>query len=451
MKYLLYFPILFWGLFACSPVNSYLKKGDACYQQMDYDQAATYYYNILLLDSNQVIAKEALTKTGNLVLISKFSRFGHLISENRNQEAIQQYLNNKRYFEKVKSVHVYLNWPSMYDGLFEDAKFDLVSQTLDNLKTDISQHKYDNAEQLIEQIAPFETIFANATITRLATCSDAFAKYAQQLLLQGKAYKAYQIIKKSEAFLPASPFSKSLQETVLQSLLKRIVILPIQEQVKSSGFIKIFSQTLQAQLASIQPDIIQLIPAKQIEGVLADSTRHSNQIEPISQALLKNGIQLYLQVALNEYKETAVNPSQPDSLNGYAAFSQQSQDKEKPLPVAVIRFKPVKFGSLKKLNQIDVRITYRLVDCSSQLPIVENTIALNQVDSFQSYYYNGDLNQLYEQLPQNKQMPERNLAFYEQFNLVGKPLVSLSTMQLELAQKFVDKCLEDLEIYLKQD
>ncbi len=451
MKHLFYFPIILWGLCACSPVHSYLKKGDACYQQMDYDQAATFYFNILLLDSNHSVAKEALSKTGNLVLISKFSRFGRLISENRNQEAIQQYLNNKRYFEKVKSVHVYLNWPTMYDGLFEDAKFDFVNQTIDELKLSIHQHKYDKAELLMEQVAAFEPVFVNATVTRLATCSDAFAKYAQQLLHQGKSYKAYQIIKKSETFLLSSNLSKTLLAAVLQSLTKRMVVLPIEEQIKSANFAELFSQKMQIELASIQPDIIQLIPANQIERVLADSMRRSNQIEPISKILLKNGIQLFLQIAVNEYKETSVNPSQPDSLIGYLAFIQKSQVNEKPLPVSVIRFKPVKYGSLKKLNQIEARITYRLVDCKSQLTIVENTISLNQSDSFHSYFYNGDLNQLYERLPQNNQIPERNPLFYEQFNLVAKSITELKVIRQELADMFVKRSLEDLAIYLKQD
>ncbi len=451
MKPIFFLYFLLWSLFACSPIREYQKKGDAFYQQMDYDLAATYYYNILILDSSNVVAKEALTKTGNLVLASKFSRFGNLITQNRNSEAIEQFLNNKRYYEKLKKVQVYLNWPSMYDGLFEDAKFDLITQTMEAVHSNILQNKYDKAELLLEQIAMYENVFASATVTRLRTCTDAFVKYAQQLNQQGKAYKSYQIIKKINSFLPSTPQSNSFLNSLVESLLKRMAILPIEEQVEANELAKMFASKLYKQMGSVQPDIIQLIPSNKVQSILTDSIRQTSAVETISKEMLKQGIQLYLQIAINDYKETSEMPLVPDSLIGFAAYSQQIEDKEKPLSIAVVRFKTVKYASIKKLNQITSRITYRLVDCASQMLIAENSFSLNFADSFNAYYYNGDLSNLYENLPAGNQMPERNTSFHEQFNLVNKSIKTLNVLRDELANEFVKNVIEDIQIYLKQD
>ena len=198
--------VLFFILFCfgCSPIPKYFKKGDAAYKQMDFDVAATYYYNILLVDSSNAIAKDALSKTANLVLTNKFSRFGNLVAQNRTEEALQQYQFNQKYFEKVKAVQVNLHWPSMYDGLYEEVKFEFIKKKTDEISNNLGQNKYDLAEAIIEQLALIEPIFSNATILRQELLLKAYLNYAKKLDQNNKSFKALELLKTVKTFLKSN-------------------------------------------------------------------------------------------------------------------------------------------------------------------------------------------------------------------------------------------------------
>jgi len=146
-----------------------------------------------------------------------------------------------------------------------------------------------------------------------------------------------------------------------------------------------------------------------------------------------------------------LNPKNADSIMGYEAFVQKLPAKDDGFPVSVYRFKPVKYGYVKKCNKIQSRITYRLVDCESQLTITENSIDLSVADSVESFFYSGDLKSLYKEKPVANQMPERNQAFYDQFNLVQTELTPVDELSNQLQQQLIEKCIEDIQIYLKQD
>ncbi len=445
--------VIFFILFCigCSPVPDYFKKGDAAYKQMDYDEAATYYYNILLIDSTQSIAKEALTKTANLVLTNKFSRFGNLVAQNRTEEALQQYQFNQKYFNKVKAVQVNLHWPNMYDGLYEEVKYDYIKLKTSEIGSQLSQNKYDQVEVIIEQIALIEPIFRNATILRQELLVNAYLNYAKKLDQNKKSFKALELLKLATSFLKSSQPIEQYSSELANKLKQKLAVFPIEEQVKTDNFASIFELNFLKQFNQIQPQLIEIISGNQLKKIVSDSVKNSNELNLISKSLQMAGVNLYLQIAVNEFKTTILNPKNADSIIGYEAYIQKLTAKEEAFPVSVYRFKPVKYAHLKKLNKIESRITYRLVDCVSQLTITENTISLAAADSLESYFYHGNLNMLYKEKPVSNQLPERNTDFYAQFNLVQTDLIPISELASTLQQHIIDKCLEDIQIYLKQD
>jgi hypothetical protein len=418
---------------------------------MDFDMAATYYYNILLVDSSNYIAKEALTKTGNLVLSNKFSRFGNLVAQNRTEEALQQYQFNQKYFEKVKAVQVILNWPNMYDGLFEDVKYDFIKLKTGEIGNHISQNKYDQVEAIIEQFASIEAVFANATILRQELLLNAYLNYAKKLDQNKKSFKALELLKLVQSNIKSNEAINQFLRELATKLKQKIALFPIEEQVNSGNFAGIFELNLIKSLNQNQPDLMQVIAGVQLKNCIPDSIKESNELNTISKTLKTAGINLYLQVAINEFKTTILNPKTADSIVGYEAFVQNLPSKQASFPVSVYRFKPVKYGYVKKLNKIESRITYRLVDCTSQLTITENSISQTVSDSIASYFYNGDLNKLYREKPSTNQLPERSPEFYAQFNIVQTELMPISELSIQLQEQLIEKCIEDIQIYLKQD
>ena len=437
--------------FGCSPIPHYIKKGDTAFKQMDFDAAATYYYNILLIDSSNSIAKDALSKTANLVLANKFSRFGNLVAQNRTEEALQQYQFNQKYFEKVKAVQVNLYWPSMYDGLYEEVKFEFIKKKTDEISNSLSQNKYDQAEALIEQFASIEPVFRNATILRQELLLNAYLNYAKKLDQNKKSFKALELLKTVQSFLKSNQTTDQFLVELILKIRKKLVLFPIEEQVNSGNFAGIFELNFVQALNQIQPDLMQVIAGAQVKNYLPDSIKQTNELNTISKTLKLAGVHLYLQLAINEFKTSILNPKNADSIMGYEAFVQKLPAKDDGFPVSVYRFKPVKYGYVKKCNKIQSRITYRLVDCESQLTITENLIDLSVADSVESFFYSGDLKSLYKEKPVANQMPERNQAFYDQFNLVQTELTPVDELSNQLQQQLIEKCIEDIQIYLKQD
>jgi hypothetical protein len=100
------------------------KKGVEHEQAGFYREAASYYYEALLKNDDNLDAKIGLKRTGQQVLDDKLASFMKLYEESDTESAVYAYRDAVNYFEQVKSTGVHLIFPENYHSYYQEVKRD---------------------------------------------------------------------------------------------------------------------------------------------------------------------------------------------------------------------------------------------------------------------------------------------------------------------------------------
>lgn len=106
----------------------YTKKAVKFEQAGLYEDAAEYYYQAIKKKDSNVDAKLGLRKNGQLTLDKKLSEFTLSYKQADYKKAVYNYLNAEKYYTKVKSVKVDLDFPEYYKEYYEEAKGDYLNK-----------------------------------------------------------------------------------------------------------------------------------------------------------------------------------------------------------------------------------------------------------------------------------------------------------------------------------
>lgn len=106
----------------------YTKKAVKFEQAGLYEDAAEYYYQAIKKKDSNVDAKLGLRKTGQQTLDKKLSEFTLSYKQADYKKAVYNYLNAEKYYSKVKSVKVDLDFPEYYKEYYEEAKGDYLNK-----------------------------------------------------------------------------------------------------------------------------------------------------------------------------------------------------------------------------------------------------------------------------------------------------------------------------------
>ena len=137
---------------ACTTANKLVKQGNAKAEQLQYEEASTYYYNALLRKPEHAGAKAGLSVSAQKVLDEKFVNFNKLVVENNIDEAMKAYKNAENYSNTSKSVGAPLRWPTEYDEIYIDIRAEYISKLYDEALVQMKDKRYELAEQTFERI-----------------------------------------------------------------------------------------------------------------------------------------------------------------------------------------------------------------------------------------------------------------------------------------------------------
>jgi tetratricopeptide (TPR) repeat protein len=158
LKKIVYLLLLF-SLWACDATKPFMHQAQIDMQDKNYNEAANNYYNILLLKPGNTEAKQGLKSSAQFVLDGKFEKFSQLVIENKVPDAVKQYQYNQKYYNRVKSVCAEINWPSIYNEVYEDIKDEYIAKIHYNSLELINQKKYEKAEEQFTQLAELDSTY----------------------------------------------------------------------------------------------------------------------------------------------------------------------------------------------------------------------------------------------------------------------------------------------------
>jgi tetratricopeptide (TPR) repeat protein len=166
------------------------------------------------------------------VLDGKFEKFSQLVIENNVPDAVKQYQYNQKYYNRVKSVGVDINWPSMYNEVYEDIKDEYISKLHYSSLELINEKKYEKAEEQFAQIAELDSTYKEVTVVRMSTVLEPLYQRGLRMMKNKNYKEAYFSFEKILEYDAKYKDSKSLKADALAKATITIGVLPMGNQTK---------------------------------------------------------------------------------------------------------------------------------------------------------------------------------------------------------------------------
>lgn len=446
---LVFFSILFSG---CDTSKKLVVQGNNYFLAGNFDDAANYYYNALLINPKNPEAMQALKKSANNVLTAKFSTFGKYVVENNAEGAVRQYMSCRKYYLRVQSVGVELDWPNMYNEVYEDIKNELISKQYDEGLRLMQAKKYDKAELIFSNIATIDSSYKNATVLRPHSIIEPLYKHGIKMLEAANYKEAWRDFSKVMSIDSSYKNTKKLLFETQKKASIAVGILPVQNQTQQTGFDKKLYKQIMASLLKSNHPFLQIIDSGAIEHMLNVQALHmSNIIDPESAAKAGKtiGVQFVLMTALSELNYEEIN-IRTDSTDAYLGYTETTYNKATGLPQNVTRFKKVKYADSWQKRKVHYKVYYQLVSTQTAQVVASDVINEEKTDENHVCNFKGDINNLYPELPAGNYMPLDSQAFREQFNAVKRIILTKEEITHEVCLVIAQKMVDDIRIYIEK-
>ena len=445
--------VLCFLLVSCDPSKRFMKQGNQQFEIGNMDGAANFYYNVLLVQPDNKEAKEALSKSGNQVLQGKFLTFSKHVIANEADLSVKQYLYCKKYFDRCKSVGVLLEWPSMYDPIYEDIKNEYISNKFDEGVKFMRNNKYAEGEQVFNEIAAIDSCYRNATVMRLKSIIEPLYQHGIRMKKEGNFKEANRDFKKVIDLDPNYKNVLTLRDEVTSLASVDLGVVPVQNQTRIQGFdVRLYQQIL-ASLNQNKSSFLNIIDRGSLESGLRDQSITLKDIVDAESAAKAGKILGIEYVLLTAVVDLVYNDEGLflDSILAYKAITESIPAKDpKGVPQSVTRFKKVNYFDEHQKRRLYMSVVFQLISTKTGQIVSTDNYKEEIQDEFHFCSYAGNLNTLYPELPIGNSMPPKPADFREQFNQVKREIMPKEDMTRELCNRIAQKMIEELKIYIER-
>ncbi len=403
-------------LVACNPSGKLVKQGDAKRNNGFHEDASTYYYNALLRNPKDQKAKDGLAISAQQVLDEKFTGFNKLVVENNVNEAMKAYKNAERYSQTASSVGVQLRWPTEYDDIYLDIRSEYISGQYDEALKLMNNREYERAEKIFERIAELDTTYRGITVLRINTVLEPLYQHGMQEMEQGKFKQAYQtfskIVQQDEAYKDA----KAMKEEANLKATTTLAVFPVYVVSEDSSLLSSqLTQLIHSRLMQKKFDYVLLQQPDEVAQTLRN--RGWESIPSVEQAVEAGktiGIKYVVWVKIEsvKYIETPVTTEQKAA---YEAFSENILNPYTGTYSAITKFRKVMYDDTNEKRALTVKYTYALLNSQDGKTMLSEQKEFTQKDEIHQFVYNGNINNLYEELPNGNYLPPANQGWRDLF------------------------------------
>lgn len=189
-------------------------------------EAAAYYYQALVKKPEYIEAREALYRTGGQVLNDKLSVFFNESQIGNKKEAINSYLDAKKYKELLANVSVKLNIPPQYTEDFNEIKKSYLLELYEQGLVFLDQEDYESAEELFREIVRLEPDYKDTKKLKDIAYIEPYYKKGVIALEEFKYRTSYNAFLEVLAINTEYKDAKELQETALKEGMVHIGLIP---------------------------------------------------------------------------------------------------------------------------------------------------------------------------------------------------------------------------------
>ena len=413
---------------ACNPSGKLVKQADVFAQQQQYDDASTYYYNALLANARNNHAKEGLKVVGQKVLTTKFAVFSKLVLQNKIADAIKQYDYAQQYYRNAQQVGVNLDWPYEYEEVYTEIRKEFAEQLFDEAFLLMNQKKFDLAEKKFEQIASLDSTYSGISVLRINTVLEALYKNATKLMALGKFKDAFNVwsklLKLDENYKDAAYQRDEAQKKAT----KKLAVFPITPYFQEKSA---FEQSIDAQLNKTSLAYVQIVPIKELNQLLVNSGWDlvANK-QQVLDAAKTTGMTYSVLVKLIDKTDSTFSETVKNGV-AYEAFSENILNPYTGTYSYITKFKKVAYTDRFYGIKLVFNFHLEIIETATGNSIYADDITVDKSDEVHTLSFDGNPNNLYQELPKDNFLPAEDPAWREQFTQSKRKVLSRDVLLKE--------------------
>lgn len=437
-------------LASCNPSAKLVKQGDAKSKTGQYEEASTFYYNALLRDPDAAKAKEGLVVSAQMVLDEKFVNFNKLVVANNIDDALKVYKNAERYSQTATSVGVTLRWPAEYDEVFADIRAEYISKLYDEALAQIKLKQYELSEQTFERIANLDTSYRGITVLRINTVLEPLYQHGLIELNQGKYKQAYQIFSKIVQQDENYKNAKQLRDEANDKATTTVGILPIFYAQKNDLFRQgILGGVISDKLMQKAFSYVKIEPYAETQINL--ESRGWGEIADIDKAIEAGktiGLKYVLWIEVSNIAYTEV-PLTTEQKNAYEAFSENILNPYTGTYSAITKFRKITYNDSYEKRVLNLKSSYKLINTSDGKTVLNTDKEYIISDEVHQLVYDGNINNVYQELPTGNYLPQVNETWRNLFTNVKRQPITKEQLAYEANQQMAQQISQAMIAFFK--
>jgi len=387
-----------------------------------------------------------------LVLEGKFEKFSQLVIENNVPDAVKQYQYNQKYYKRVQGVGVNINWPTMYNEVYEDIKDEYITKLHYSSLELINQKKYEKAEDQFAQIAELDSTYKEVTVVRMSTVLEPLYQRGLRMMKNKNFKEAYFSFEKVLEYDAKYKDCIILKAEALDKATITIGVLPMANRTQMDKEENQLYKQLVTKIEQIPNPFIKVLDKSGIESRLKEK-----QLELSAFLNPTNAIKTAETIGLKYLLFSSLSIAQVDNISpgnevkiAYEAINESIQKGTNGAYQFVTRFKKVNYTETYQMRRVAYKVNYSLANILTLETEMADSVEIEQKDEQTIGKYDGDFQNLYPFLPAGDFMPETPTAWRNQFTEIKRNLLSIAILSNNCSQAITERIVSDISFYINK-
>lgn len=385
----LFLTILTLSIIAGCASKRYAKKAAEFEAAGLYKDAANYYYESVKRKDTNVEAKLGLRKNGQLVLEDKLAAFTEAYKTDDTKKAVYNFLEAEKYYNKIKSVGVELNFPEHHRTYYQEVKDQYTHKRYIDGVEKLDREEFAAAQQVFAEIVKISPNYKDAKSKLIIAKYEPVYRQANASIDAGKFRTAYyafdRILKEAGPYKNAQSLKiKAQEEATITILVPDMQYRGYQEREQAN----VMMQRLKKELNDTKNPFIKLIEPSALSVDYYDNRTHRYNYEALNLA----GVKAILHTELNQIEaqegKTMVSPKRGYLKNVTKYKDDNGEEHEK------VTYKKTSYTEYRKTNSAQLSISYKFISTGDGSVWLSDALRKTATDKVEYARFKGDSNKL---------------------------------------------------------
>ena len=431
----------------CATSKSFSKKGAKLEEAGLMEEASQLYLVSLQKNRSNVDAKIGLKSTGQIVLSRYLSEFSQQKVFGNKREAINSWAKAMNYKDKVASLGVQLNVPSVYATDYEEIKNAHLDELYEQGLTHLDAQNYTEAEKCFLEIKQLDKHYEDAH--ELADIAFVEPIYLEALsaMNNGKYRSAY---KKFNSALSRIDNYKDSRDKKLESLQLgqfTLAMLPFENSTRTRGLdITISAYCLEA-LTSVNDPFLKIVDRENLTLILEEQQLGLSGIMDEETAVSVGeliGAQAIVSGAILNYGESIGRP-QRSSRIGYEQYKVKKLNKESNKYFYETKYRKTSYNEYVNRNLVTATFQYKVISLKTGEILASKIIEKEAEDAVRYATYDGELSNLYPGSERGVNTNRRAKSNLNSMMIASQNVKSPDELSNDLFKQLSDQMTHDIE------